>query len=259
MGSPQRARRIGGGSLSDVFRDPGLRVVNGLLAGTILTIAVVIILRRWPELFPGAADVGTAAFDLSLGYVAGWIFFYLTVWRPREIERHRIQPDLVRNALAVWGAAAGYLGHAFHSAQRQPPNGPASADDVQAMFGNLQVSTPTNLIDLNGNELSIGQAARDALSRTERATARVQRWAPFVPIELQKLLFQVVDSPFLTLASQGFLDYMSGTFSGLSSMVVNWLEDADRLRAWIATNMQEALSEAGLAVSEHPLLESKVS
>lgn len=77
--------------------------------------------------------------------------------------------------------------------------------------------------------------------------AKVERWAALVDPELLVLVYKVVDSHFLGVARQGHL-FSPAAFGGLSGLVVQWFEDTDRLRAWVATYLQDGLRADGMDV-----------
>lgn len=59
----------------EALRDRSLRTVNRVFWLSVLAFASVVALRQVREPFAAASDVGDLVLDLSIAYVAGWIFF----------------------------------------------------------------------------------------------------------------------------------------------------------------------------------------
>ena len=81
-----------------IFRQRDLRLVNFLLAVSTLAVGAVLALRGVKEPFDAASDIGTVVSDLGIGYIAAWMFYALTIWRPRDADRRR----LARGFLRTW-------------------------------------------------------------------------------------------------------------------------------------------------------------
>ncbi len=71
---------------------PITSVLFGLLIVSIVTtISVEFVFCEIPELFKGGAKLGALLVNLSLSYIAAYVFYVLTVVVPRHIEREHIK------------------------------------------------------------------------------------------------------------------------------------------------------------------------
>jgi len=239
-----------------IFRQRDLRLVNFLLAVSTLAVGAVLALRGVKEPFDAASDIGTVVSDLGIGYIAAWMFYALTIWRPRDADRRRALPPVARSAANLAGQAGAFVAHVRHSAGLEARSS-ISRVDLDAALRTLTPQSPTNMVTFNGQPLGLNAAARDALTRVETNMAQVERWAPLVSTELMSEVYEVVDCQFLTIVRQGLLDHLQAPFGALSELVAEWFEKSDRLRDRVASELSIALATAGYnaqaVASDHAL------
>lgn len=240
---PALARWTGVGA---ALGDRHLRWVNLLLGGAVLAGLSVVVLRQWEEWFAAASEIGTVALDLGVAYLAGWIFYYLTIWRPHEVAQSHVGRYVARAAATMAGQASGYLGHLCHAAGR-PSQSAITRSELLALLAGLSPSDPANMIDLSGRQLTLADAAADGARRIDQASRRVEGLAAFVDdAELLRCVYAVVDATFLRVARDRTLSLPARGFGGLGESIVGWFERSDELRLWLSANFAAATREAGL-------------
>lgn len=75
--------------------------------------AIKLFVRAFAEtahLFRGAHQLGILTFDMAIGYLAGWMIYHLTTWRPRTSDQDRAMVPAAKASLKLAGTARALLG-----------------------------------------------------------------------------------------------------------------------------------------------------
>jgi hypothetical protein len=222
--------------------DHKLHLVSLGLCASLLAVAGVIVLRSMEEPFAAASDIGGVILDLGIAYAAGWIFYYLTVWRPHAVNWLAAGPLVSRAALRLAGTAELFLGHLRHTAGQEHRTEFKRAELLD-LVRNLSPASPTNMMNsLSGQGLTLGDAAHYSRLRIDSAVAEIERWSSLVDPELLRLAYHVADCPFVrddTISTEPSL------YGGRAEMLLKWLEASDRLKMWVAANLERELRAIG--------------
>ena len=255
--SPHTTRTGVGAALAD----GGDSVVSRLLYTALAAVPVIVLLRQIPESFDAASDIGSVTLDLAIGYIVGWIFYYLTVWRPRAVTRDKVLMLVARDAAVLAGTAGGFLGHLRFAAADALPASPIDRSQMESVVRALSPSMNANLITATGAPANIAEALDDAASRQEQLAAKIERWSNLVSVDLLMLIHGVLDAMILRPAVRSVLHVQTGPFGGLAAQLLKWFEASDALRSHVATALSEDLRRAGydpLAVAADRILINRV-
>lgn len=137
----------------------------------------MIALRQVGEPFDAASDMGSLALDLATGYVAGGTFYFLTIWRPKAVERERVLPIVARDAIQLAGAASSFVHHLRYAAGATLMEGPLDRQHFESVVRDLSPSANANKINLDGKPASLADALDYEWRRQEHLETKIERWA----------------------------------------------------------------------------------
>jgi len=234
------------------LRDGELRWVNHLLLVSAGAVAGVAVGRQVPEPFEAASELGTVTFDLGVAYIAGWIFYYLTAWRPRTRDRLRALPMVAVAALHVARPADYFLGYMQLAAGRAVVPGHVADALTSSQLGALLSSLDFGLLAAPAGGQSailpsptLAERLTEAADHTREACVRLDRWSHLVDVELLALSHAVLSSQILNtrphriadVVAQGSAVPMIHTLDAIEE----WFRAADKLKDWLSSHSSHAV------------------
>ena len=201
--SPRRRANTG---LLALLKDRDARVVN-FLALTSLTIAFLVRVAFASDgsSIPGASNAANLASDLCVGYLAAWVVYYLTTWRPRREDRDRALRAAGPTLISVSGTAGGLLGQLREIAEPRPTTGPISERELDALVKGLTTAGPARMRGPNMRPVTILQMLLYTVERAEGFIETARRLELYLDGELAVALAVVHDCGFFA-----FLRFMRG-------------------------------------------------
>lgn len=202
-------------------------------------------LRQIAEPFEAASDIGSVTLDVAVAYLAGWIFYYLTVWRPRAVNREKVLMHVSRDAVQVAQTANLFFEHLRFAANDDLPASPVDWMRVELAVRDLYPSANANMVTLSGAPVSLAGALDEAHLRQEQLAAKIERWTDFVSVDLLLLIHRLLDATILVQTIRSAVHLQKASFGGLSTEIIKWFEASDALRLYVATELAEDLRRAG--------------
>lgn len=231
-------------SVRAALSDGGDSVLSRMLYAAVAAVPTIMLLRQITEPFEAASDIGSVTLDVAIGYLAGWIFYYLTVWRPRAVNRDRVLMRVARDAAALAGTAGGFLGHLRVVASDALPAGPVGRTQFESVAAAVMPSANVDIVTLSGVGGTLADVLDDAYYRQERLAAKIERWSDLLSVDLLLLIHSVLDATILWPTVRSLLHVQTTPFGGLSGELVKWFEASDALRLHVATVLSEDLQRA---------------
>jgi hypothetical protein len=192
------------------------------------------------ELFPRGAEVGSAAYDLSVAYLASCIFYVLVVVRPTLANRTRIRPTLSEAVDRM----VGDLQAIFDEMSGRPGSmvaGRTTAADVERMCKAADPRKPVKRAYLQADrtaairEVTVWNVVEERLARTARSLDRLVRLMPFLDAEIARLVDEL-DTRGLTWQVRDFLPILiaskNATFESWASQFAEYNDIVGRIRAY---------------------------
>ena len=232
-------------SVRAALSDDGDSLLSRIFYAAVAAVPTIVLLRQITEPFEAASDIGSVTLDVAIGYLAGWIFYYLTVWRPRAEKRDRILRLVARDAVALAGTAGGFLGHLRVVAGNALPADPVSRTHFKSVAATLMPSANVTMVTPSGSRSTLAGALDYASYRQEQLAAKIERWSDLLSVDLLELIHGVLDVPILRPTVRSTLHVQMTPFGGLSGELVKWFEASDALRLYVATVLSDDLQRAG--------------
>jgi hypothetical protein len=180
-----------GASLLAFILDKGSRVVNLIVVASVVELLIFrVITANSRPLFSGAGNLADLASDLSVGYVSGWVFYYLVSWRPHRQSRNLIILQAGPRALNVSGTSLGLL-EGLRKCANDSSMGPISIEGLSLLGHSLRTTGPAQLVNLNGQTLTVVDLMGYHQTRARDFTASLDSFTLYLDPELLAFLTQI--------------------------------------------------------------------
>jgi hypothetical protein len=166
--------------------------------GALFTYFVITLwLSRVPELFRGGFEIGEVMKALSMSFITGFCFYFVTVQLKANADRKNIGPFVARRIEKIIDATGFLLSELQQVGY--PLSLPPAQSEIEALFGHLSVNSNirphivshTSKAPYTWFELFVVQK-----SKTEREIDYILELSSHVDAELINILGQLIDSEF---------------------------------------------------------------
>ncbi len=196
---PRPHKRPANTGLLALFKDRDARVVNFLaLASLTIAFLVRVAFASDGSSIPGASNAANLASDLCVGYLAAWVVYYLTTWRPRREDRDRVLRAAGPTLISVSGTGAGLLGQLREIAEPRPTTGPISERELDALVKDLTTAGPARMSGPDMQPVTIFQMLWYEMERAQGFIERARRLELYLDGELAVALAAIHDCGFFT-------------------------------------------------------------
>lgn len=185
---PHRAASTG---LLAFVQDRAIRVINVLALASLATAFLVrVAFATDGSSIPGASDTANLASDLCVGYLAAWVFYYLTIWRPRRDDRNRALRAAGPAAIRTSGTARGLL-DGLRAIAGKPTTGPVSERQLDDLVRGLKSTDPANMVGPDRRPVTIFQMLWYYKDRAEAFIESARRLELYLDSELVVALAEI--------------------------------------------------------------------
>ena len=147
-----------------------------------------LVLRRTPEIFAGAASLGDLLANLSLAYVASYIFFMIVVLIPRREDRQNTYGYFLRQTNRITSNASRIIIEIIDLSPEDSSQEP-SLETFTRACAQVGLKTPTSMrIYETGEAATISQFITYHLDQSRTAQDKILRFMHHVESELVRAL-----------------------------------------------------------------------
>lgn len=181
------------------------------------------VLSEIPEIFEGANKLGVFFYNLSLAYIAAYIFFFLNIFIRNQKEKGEINYYIARKVSQILSVAFTIIHELEESTDIKIKNKYPNEEELKFMTGKLNITGHSRLKSIIGTYATWPEYFNYHKVRTENYINKILFRMNFIDYKLVGLLSRIEDSShFLNLEYKSVWEKSPSDFSFMSSALFDY-------------------------------------
>ena len=226
------------------------KLLFGLFTFFLLTALLISIpLSTIPEVFEYGSEIGKIIYDISIGYIISYIFFYLVVFLKEENDRSNINHRASIHATFIVLDSYSLFDEAFHDVVHLKKKFPPTFDEVHQACLSIDpfASSGMIIVDQSGSRPASWQyILRNRRENNLKHIEKIMALLPFIDSELVGILTRIEDGKLHYEATnrifprQKVPHFKDGTF--MEKALFDYFILIEELEQYIRTNFADRIA-----------------